>query len=130
MILAEFGTGQALWTMFYLFLFIIWFWLLIAIFGDLFRDRELSGWGKAAWALFVIVAPYLGIFVYLIARGHGMSDRAMAEAQRQQAAFDSYVQQTAGAASAPEQIAQAKQLLDSGAITQAEFDDIKRRALA
>lgn len=125
----QWGTGQVLWSMFYLFLFIIWFWLLIAIFGDIFRDKSLSGWGKAAWSLFVIALPYLGIFVYLIARGHGMSDRAMAQAQAQQAAFDQYVQQTAGTTPA-DQVARAKQLLDEGAISQQEFEELKRKALA
>jgi hypothetical protein len=116
--------------MVWLFLFIIWFWLLIAIFGDLFRDRSLSGWGKAAWAFFVIIAPYLGIFVYLIARGHGMSDRALAQAQAQQAQFDAYVRETAGSADPADQIARAKQLLDEGAISQTEFDQLKQRALS
>ena len=112
MILAEFGTGQVLWSMVWLFMFIIWFWLLIAIFGDLFRDRSLSGWGKAAWAFFVIIAPYLGIFVYLIARGHGMSERAITQARAQQSQFDAYVRETAGTAGPTDQIARAKQLLE------------------
>jgi hypothetical protein len=129
MVIAEFGSGQVLWSVFWIFLFVIWFWLLIAIFGDLFRDKELSGWGKAAWSLFVIIAPYLGIFVYLIVRGRGMGERAAAEAQAQQAQFDSYVRQTAGTASAADQIAQAKKLLDDGAISADEFDRLKRTAL-
>jgi hypothetical protein len=82
MVLAEFGTGQILWSV---------FWLLIAVFGDIFRDPELSGWGEAGWSVFMIVAPYLGIFVYLIARGHGMSERAVAQQQAKQAQFESYV---------------------------------------
>jgi hypothetical protein len=130
MVLAEFGSGQVLWSLFWLFLFVIWFWLLIAIFGDIFRDRELSGWGKAAWSIFVIVAPYLGILVYLIARGHGMSERALAQQKAQKAQFDAYVRETAGGESATEQIAKAKQLLDSGAISQAEFERLKQSALA
>lgn len=129
MVLAEFGTGQVLYSMFYLFLFMIWFWLLIVIFGDIFRSTDLSGWGKAGWSFFVIVAPYLGIFVYLIARGHGMSDRAIAQQQAQQQAFNSYAQQTGGVGSA-DQIARAKQLLDDGAITQDEFNQMKAKALA
>jgi hypothetical protein len=128
-VLAEFGSGQVLWSVFWIFLFVIWFWLLIAIFGDLFRDKSLSGWAKAAWCLFVIVLPYLGIFVYLIARGPGMGERAMSEAKAQQAGFDAYVRETAGTASPADEIARAKQLLDGGAITQSEFDDLKRRAL-
>jgi hypothetical protein len=125
---AEFGSGQVLWSILWLFLFVLWFWLLIAIFGDLFRDRSLSGWAKAAWCFFVILLPYLGIFVYLIVRGHGMSDRAMAAAKAQQEQFDSYVRETAGVSPA-DQIARAKQLLDEGAINQAEFDRLKQRAL-
>jgi hypothetical protein len=126
---AEFGSGQVLWSLLWLFMFVIWFWLLIVIFGDLFRDQELSGWAKAAWILFVIILPYLGILVYLIARGKGMSERALKEAQSQQAQFDAYVKQTAGASNAADQIAQAKTLLDQGTITQAEFDRLKAQAL-
>ena len=96
MVLAEFGSGEVLWSTFWIFMFIIWFWLLVMIFGDIFRDHELSGAAKAAWSLFVIILPYLGIFVYLIARGHGMGERAVAQRQAQQAQFDSYVRQTAG----------------------------------
>jgi uncharacterized protein YggT (Ycf19 family) len=129
MILAEFGSGQVLWSIFWIFLFVIWFWLLISIFSDLFRDHELSGWAKGAWCFFVIVLPYLGIFVYLIARGGGMSKRAMAAAQQQQAEFDSYVRQTAGSSSAADEIARAKQLLDDGAITEEEFARLKASAL-
>jgi len=130
MVLAAFGSGQVLWDIFWLFLFIIWFWLLIMVFGDLFRDQELSGWGKAAWCIFVIIAPYLGIFVYLIVRGGGMSERAFAAQQAQQQRFESYVKQTAGTGDAADQIAKAKALLDQGAITSDEFDQIKRKALA
>lgn len=127
---AEFGSGQVLWSILWLFLFVVWFWLLIAVFGDLFRDRSLSGWAKAAWCLFVIIAPYLGILVYLVVRGHGMSDRAMAVAKAQQAQFDAYVRETAGTATPADQIARAKQLLDEGAIDQAEFERLKQQALA
>jgi hypothetical protein len=129
MLFAEFGSGQVLWSTFWIFMFVIWFWLLIAIFGDLFRDRELSGWAKAAWSLFVIVLPYLGIFVYLIVRGHGMADRALAQQQAQQARFDSYVRETAGGGSAADEVLKAKQLLDSGAISEAEFQRMKAAAL-
>ena len=129
MLFAEFGSGQVLWSTFWIFMFIIWFWLLITVFGDLFRDRELSGWAKAAWSLFVIALPYLGVFVYLIARGHGMADRAIAQQQAQQAQFDSYVRETAGTSSPADELLKAKQLLDSGAISDAEFQKIKADAL-
>src|SRR4029079_7989589 len=78
MVLADFGSGQVLWSVLWIFMFVIWFWLLIAIFGDLMRDDSLSGWAKAAWCFFVIILPFLGIFVYLIVRGHAMGERAMA----------------------------------------------------
>ena len=130
MVLAEFGTGEVLWDMFWFFMFVIWFWLLIVIFGDIFRDSTMSRWAKAAWSLFVIFLPYLGIFVYLIARGHGMGERAMAQRQAQQSQFDAYVRQTAGHSGPADQIATAKQLLDSGAITQDEFDRLKQAALS
>ena len=130
---AEFGTGQVVWSLFYLFLFIVWFWLLIMIFGDLFSDPDESGWGKALWAVAVIAFNYLGVLVYLIVRGPGMGQRAMTRAQTQQAAMDDYIRSTAGAAGGPspaDQIAQAKQLLDSGTITQEEFEHLKRKALS
>jgi hypothetical protein len=132
MVIAEFGSGQVLLSIFWLFMFVIWFWLLIAVFGDIFRDRELSGWGKAAWSAFVIVAPYLGIFVYLIARGSGMAERSLAAQQQAQAEFDDYVRQTAGGngTGAADQIAKGKQLLDQGAISPEEFESLKRNALA
>jgi hypothetical protein len=132
MVLAEFGSGQALLTIFWLFLFVIWFWLLISIFGDILRDHELSGWAKAGWSVFVIVAPYIGIFVYLIVRGRGMAERSLAAQQRAQSQFDAYVRETAGradGASAADQIAKAKQLLDQGAISQDEYEALKRAAL-
>ncbi len=129
MTLATFGSGQVLWDIFWLFLFILWFWLLVTIFGDLFRDQELSGWVKAAWAFFVIITPFLGIFVYLIVRGSGMSKRAIAAQQAQQQQFESYVKQTAGTGDAADQIAKAKTLLDQGAISNEEFDQIKAKAL-
>ena len=130
MTFAEFGSGQALWTIFWIFMFVIWFWLLVMIFGDLFRDHELSGWAKAAWAFFVIVMPYLGIFIYLIVRGGGMTERGIKAAQEQQEQFASYVKDTAGADSAADQIAKAKALLDQGAITNEEFEQMKAKALA
>jgi hypothetical protein len=129
MTIADFGSGQVLWSVLWIFMFVIWFWLLIAIFGDLMRDDSLSGWAKAAWCFFVIILPFLGIFVYLIVRGHGMGERSMAAAQAQQAALDSHIRQTVAGASPADQIAQAKQLLDSGAITQQEFDQLKQTAL-
>ena len=92
---ADFGTGQVLWSMIWFFLFFIWIWLLIVVFGDIFRSHDLSGWGKALWTLFVIVLPYLGVFVYMIARGHKMNEHAQQAAQQQDAAMRSYVRNVA-----------------------------------
>ena len=105
--LAEFGTGQVFWSMLWFFLFFIWIWILIAVFGDIFRSRDLSGWGKALWSIFVIVLPYLGVFVYLIARGHKMQEHTLQAAKEQDAAFRSYVQDvtTSSAASPATEIA-------------------------
>jgi Phospholipase_D-nuclease N-terminal len=89
---AEWGTGQVFWSMLWFFLFLIWIWLLITVFGDIFGSRDLSGWGKALWSLLVIVVPYLGVFVYLIVRGHLMSEHAGAALQRRDETFRQYVQ--------------------------------------
>jgi hypothetical protein len=111
-------------------MWIIWIWLLIVVFSDLFRRHDTSGWGKAAWSIFIICLPFLGVFVYLIAQGKAMGERRMAEMQAAQADMDKYVQTVAAQADPAEQIAKAKQLLDSGAITQTEYDQIKAKALA
>ena len=100
-----------------------------SILGDLFRDHDTSGWGKAAWVLFLVIAPFLTALIYLIARGNGMAKRSMAAQADAQKQFNEYVQSVAGSGSPTEQIAQAKQLLDSGAIDQAEFDRLKAKAL-
>ena len=130
MMLAEFGTGQVLWSIVWIFLFAVWFWLLIVVFGDLFRDKELSGWAKAAWVIALVFLPLLGILIYLIARGHGMQERAIGEAKDQQAALTAYAQQTVDSDDAADQISKAKSLLDSGAITEDEFQELKQKALA
>jgi hypothetical protein len=130
MVLAE-TFWQVIWTMFIFFAWILWIWLLIVVFSDLFRRHDTSGWAKAGWCVFIILLPYLGVFIYLIAEGKGMGERRLAEAQAAKTDFDAYVRETAGAKANPaEQISSAKQLLDSGAITQAEFDALKAKALA
>ena len=131
MIMSEIGNGDVLLWMFEFFMFVIWFWLLITIFGDLFRDHELSGGVKAMWIILIIVFPFIGIFGYLIVRGGGMAGRAqkmMTDAQNQ---YNAQVQSAAADISnAPaDQIASAKALLDSGAIDQAEFDRLKAKVL-
>ena len=118
------------WTMMVFFIWIIWFWLLITVFADVFRRHDIGGFAKTLWIIFVIVLPYLGVFIYLIAEHKGMADRRMGEAQAAQAQFDDYVRQAAGSGGAAAEIEKAKQLLDSGAISQAEFDSIKAKALA
>ncbi|WP_347349981.1 SHOCT domain-containing protein [Intrasporangium sp.] len=118
-----------LWMFFAIFVFVAWLIALFSILVDLFRDRELSGWAKAVWLLFLMFVPFLTALVYLIARGRGMAGRATRQAQAQQDAAESYIRSVAHAGPAAE-IAQAKQLLDSGSITEAEFATIKARALA
>jgi hypothetical protein len=118
-------------TMLIFFAWVIWFWILIRVLVDVFRRNDLSGWGKAAWTFFMIFLPFLGVLIYLIAHGQDMGQRDIEQAKASQAQFDDYVRKTAGSeGGATDQIAKAKQLLDSGAITQAEFDAIKAKALA
>jgi len=118
------------WTMLVFFGWVIWFWLLITVFADLFRRHDISGWGKAGWTLFVIVLPFLGVLVYLIAQGQHMAERKAADAQASKAAFDDYVRDVAAKEGPTDQIAKAKQLLDSGTIDAAEFERLKAKALA
>jgi uncharacterized SAM-binding protein YcdF (DUF218 family) len=125
-------NGSFLLAMFEVFLFFAWFMCLFWIFGDIFRSKDLGGGGKTFWALFVILIPWLGILVYLIARGKGMQERQLDQARDMQRAQTEYIKSVAGGSStnAADQIVSAKGLLDSGAITQAEFDQIKAKALA
>jgi hypothetical protein len=125
---ADYPFLNILWTMIIFFAWVAWFWILITVFADLFRRHDIGGWGKAAWVVFLIVLPFLGTLVYLIAQHDGMRERSVKQAEAQQAAFDRYVRETAGGSAA--EIAKAKELLDSGAITQAEFDAIKAKAVA
>ena len=119
-----------IWWFLWAFVFIAYLFALFAIIGDLFRDHKLSGWWKAVWILFLIFVPFLTALIYLIARGNGMAERSQKEAKQYQAATDQYIRQTAGAASPSDEIAKAKALLDSGTITQAEYDQLKAKALA
>ncbi|HCB03721.1 MAG TPA: hypothetical protein DEQ43_05640 [Nocardioides bacterium] len=114
-------------------LFIIWIWLLIAVFTDLFRSRDIGGWSKALWAIFIIVLPYLGVFVYLIARGHKMGEHAMADAQAQEAATRQYIQSVAGSGggtSTAAEIAHLAELRDAGTLSEEEFQTAKAKLLA
>ena len=127
--LAAYSFGDVMWTMFVFFAWILFFWLLFGVFGDLFSRHDLSGWAKAGWTIVVIIFPFLGIFIYLITQGKSMGERAQQRAQSQQTQMDDYVRSVATSGSA-EEIAKGKQLLDSGAITQAEYDQLKSKALA
>jgi hypothetical protein len=130
MLAADYPFLDVIWTMIIFFLWVLWFWLLFAIFADIFRRHDLSGWGKAGWLIFVIFLPFLGVFVYLIANNDSMTKRNIERAQAQQAQFDTYVREAAGSSGAAAEIERAQGLLASGAITQAEFDAIKSKALA
>ena len=130
MLAADYPFLDLIWTMFIFFAWIIWFWLLITIFGDIFRRHDASGFTKVLWIIFVIVLPFLGVFVYMIANHEGMTQRNIERAQAQQAQMDQYVKSVAGSGGAAAEIEKAKGLLDSGAITQSEFDAIKQKALA
>jgi hypothetical protein len=129
-VLAAYTFGDVMWSMFVFFAWILFFWLLFIIFGDLFGRHDLSGWAKAAWTVFVIIAPFVGILIYLISQGKGMGERAQQRAQAQQTQVDDYVRSVAASGSPTEEIAKGKQLLESGAITQTEFDQLKAKALA
>jgi Short C-terminal domain/Phospholipase_D-nuclease N-terminal len=126
---ADYPFLDVLWTMLIFFCFVIWFMLLFRVIADIFRRHDIHGGGKTLWLLFVILLPFLGIFVYLIAESRGMAERSMKDAQAAQQQFDEHIKSVSGGGSAAE-IEKAKALLDSGAITQAEFDSIKAKALA
>jgi ABC-type multidrug transport system fused ATPase/permease subunit len=129
MLANTFGSGQVLLSMFWFFMFVIWIWVLIALFGDIFRSEDLSGVAKAFWVLFIVILPWLGVLVYLIARGSGMQKRAVERAQTNEAEFRQYVQQTAGGNTADE-IAKLAELKNQGALTEAEFQAQKTKLLA
>jgi len=128
--LAAYSFGDVMWSMFVFFAWILFFWMLFIVFGDLFSRHDISGWAKAGWTLFVIILPFLGIFIYLIAEGKGMGERAAARAQAQQSQVDDYVRSVASSGSGTDEIAKGKALFDAGTITQAEFDALKANALA
>ena len=130
MLATDYPFLDVLLQMLVFFAFIIWFWILITVFADIFRRKDTSGFSKVFWMIFVIVLPYLGVFVYLIANHEGMAERNIKQAKAQQAQMDDYVRSVAGSGGAAAEIEKAKGLLDSGAISQAEFDSIKSKALA
>jgi hypothetical protein len=128
---ADYPFLDVFWTMLIFFFWVIWIWILVTVLIDVFRRHDIGGWGKTGWCVFVIILPYLGVFIYLITQGKGMAERRAEEISASQASFDSYVRDVATSESSPsDQIAKAKELLDSGAIDQTEFEALKRRALA
>jgi len=120
----------AFWTIFEIFLWVIWIWILIYVFIDIFRSRDLSGWGKALWFLFVLLIPLIGVLVYLIARGNSMHERAVQEAQHQDREFRAYVQDAASSGNTADQLAKLADLRDRGVITADEFEREKAKVLA
>ena len=118
------------WSMIEFFLFIIWIWLLIVVFGDIFRSDDLSGLAKGVWVFFVIVLPFLGIFIYLIARGGKMQEHSVAQAQRQQEALDAQIRQAAGSSSSADELAKLVELRDKGVLSDAEFQAQKAKLLS
>src|SRR5580700_1501472 len=132
MLASSYPVLDAFLTMLYFFLFIIWIWLLIMVFMDVFRSHDMGGWAKALWVIFIIILPFLGVFVYLIARGGKMHERAAAQAAQQQKAFDQYVKQAAGTPgeSTADQLSKLAGLKSQGLLTDAEFDAEKTKILA
>ena len=125
---ADYPFLEVLWTMLVFFAWVIWFWILITMFVDIFRRHDIGGGKKALWIVFLILTPFLGVLIYLIVNHEGMNERNLSRARAQQAQFDDYVKTVSGGAAG--EIEKAKGLLDSGAISQAEFDQIKAKALA
>jgi hypothetical protein len=130
-IAADYPFLDILWSMIIFFVWVVWIWMMVIILTDVFRRTDLSGWGKAGWTVFLIVLPFLGAFIYLIAQGNNMADRRAAEVRGEKAQFDDYVKTVAGdGGGSAAEIEKAKRLLDTGAITQTEFEQLKAKALA
>ena len=130
MILADYTFGQGLLTVLEIFLFAAWLMVLFSIFGDLFRDHSMSGWGKAAWTIFLIFVPFLGVLIYLIARGSGMRERALAQQQDAQKQFDTYVRQTAEGGSTADELAKLAKLHDEKKISDQEYEQAKAKIVS
>ena len=127
-LLADYSFMDVFWSMIIFFFWVIWIWIVITVLIDVFRRHDIGGFAKAAWVIFVVILPWLGVLIYLIAQHDGMRERSVKQAQAQQAAFDQYVRDAAGGSAA--EIAKAKELLDAGTISQAEFDAIKAKAVS
>jgi hypothetical protein len=127
-IAADYPFIDVFWSMIIFFFWVIWIWIVITVLIDVFRRPDIGGFTKALWVIFVVILPWLGVLIYLIAQHDGMQERSIKQAQAQRQAFDDRVRDAAGGGSAGE-IAKAKELLDSGAITQEEFEALKAKAL-
>ena len=130
LVAADYPFLDVLWTMLIFFLWVIWFWILITVFADIFRRHDVSGWSKALWMVFVIFLPFLGVLVYLGVNSKGMAERNVKTMQDSRAQTDEYIRTVASTGGPAAEIEKAKTLLDSGAITQQEFDALKQKALA
>jgi hypothetical protein len=130
LLVADYTFGQALLTVLEIFLFVAWLWILFTVIADLFRDHELSGWAKAAWVFFLIFLPFLGVLVYLIARGQGMRDRSIKEQTEMKKQFDTYVRDTAASASPADELQKLSELKAKGDISEAEFEQAKAKLLS
>jgi hypothetical protein len=130
MLAAEFGTGQVLWSFLWFFLFVIWIWLIIIIFSDIIRSKDMGGVAKALWTLFIIFIPFLGIFLYLILRGGGMAERQMTQAREQQQMMNQYIQETAAGTGQADQLSKLADLHAAGKIDDAEYAAAKAKVLS
>jgi hypothetical protein len=126
----EYPLLEVFWTMLIFFAFFVWIWLLFTVFADIFRRDDLSGWGKTGWIVLVVILPYLGVFVYLIAEHKGMTERTIKQQEAAKSDMDQYVRGVAGGSDPTQQIAKGEELLKAGTITQEEFAAIKKKALA
>ncbi len=129
LIAAEWGVGQVLWSMLWFFMFVIWIWMIVVIFSDIFRSEDLSGWGKAIWSIFIIFLPFLGIFAYLIARGGGMAERAAKAAQDANEATQAYIRDAAAVSTDADQLAKLADLHSAGKIDDAEYATAKAKII-
>ena len=129
MLATSYPLLEVFWTILIFFAFVIWLWMLFVVIGDIFRRKDIGGWAKTAWILVLVVLPYFGVFIYLIAEHRGLSERTAASQQQAESQFADYVKGAVGSSPA-DQIASAKKLLDEGTIDAAEFESIKQKALA
>jgi hypothetical protein len=131
MVASDFGTGQVFWSMLWFFLFFIWIWILITVFADIFRSHDMGGWAKALWVIFVIFLPYLGVFVYLIARGGKMHEHAVQAAQAQDEQMRAYIRSAnAPGGGSAEELTRLADLRDRGVLSEDEFQAAKAKALS